>query len=88
MIYFSDNSDISVILVIYFSDINDIFSVIFPLISFFLIAPSFSEVQKQVSDLLKGRILVGHAVQNDLKVKYDNNNIFYTSHKYSIYSTA
>jgi len=25
-------------------------------------------VQKEVSDLLKGRILVGHALHNDLKV--------------------
>jgi RNA exonuclease 4 len=31
-------------------------------------APSFKEVQKQVSDILKGRVLVGHAVQNDLSV--------------------
>lgn len=33
-----------------------------------MIAKSFSEVQKLVSDLLKDRILVGHAVHNDLKV--------------------
>ncbi|KAK0498000.1 ribonuclease H-like domain-containing protein [Armillaria luteobubalina] len=31
-------------------------------------AKSFEEVQKQVSDLLQDRILVGHAVYNDLKV--------------------
>ncbi|KAI0365557.1 hypothetical protein BV20DRAFT_1003902 [Pilatotrama ljubarskyi] len=30
-------------------------------------AQSFEEVQKQVADLLKDRILVGHAVHNDLK---------------------
>ncbi|KAI0332925.1 ribonuclease H-like protein [Cubamyces sp. BRFM 1775] len=30
-------------------------------------AKSFEEVQKQVADLLKDRILVGHAVHNDLK---------------------
>ena len=34
-----------------------------------LVAPSYEEVQKQVADILKGRILVGHAVQNDLKVR-------------------
>lgn len=27
-------------------------------------------VQKKISDLLKDRILVGHSVQNDLKVLY------------------
>ena len=32
-------------------------------------AKPFVEVQKQVADLLKGRILVGHAVHNDLKVR-------------------
>ena len=32
------------------------------------LAPEFSVVQKQVSELLDGRILVGHSVQNDLKV--------------------
>lgn len=31
-------------------------------------AVSFESVQKEVSDLLESRILVGHAVQNDLKV--------------------
>jgi RNA exonuclease 4 len=30
-------------------------------------APEFSVIQKRVSDLLEGRILVGHSVQNDLK---------------------
>lgn len=30
-------------------------------------APSFSEVQGEVANLIKGRILVGHAIQNDLK---------------------
>ncbi|KAE8211120.1 hypothetical protein CF327_g5077 [Tilletia walkeri] len=29
-------------------------------------APSFSDVQKRVAELIKGRILVGHAIQNDL----------------------
>lgn len=28
----------------------------------------FKVVQKEVSEILKGRILVGHAVHNDLKV--------------------
>ena len=32
-------------------------------------AKSFEEVQKQVAALLKDRILVGHAVHNDLKVR-------------------
>lgn len=31
-------------------------------------AISFDEIQKTVADLIKGRILVGHAVYNDLKV--------------------
>lgn len=31
-------------------------------------APSFAEVQKKVSALLQGKILVGHAVKNDLDV--------------------
>jgi len=31
-------------------------------------AVDFKVVQKEVSDLLIGRILVGHAVQHDLKV--------------------
>ncbi|WFD34903.1 3'-5' exonuclease [Malassezia cuniculi] len=29
-------------------------------------APSFEEAQKRVADIIKGRVLVGHAVQNDL----------------------
>ena len=33
-------------------------------------AKPFEEVQKQVADLLDNRILVGHAVHNDLKVWY------------------
>lgn len=32
-------------------------------------AKPFVEVQKLVADLLKDRILVGHAVHNDLKVR-------------------
>lgn len=32
-------------------------------------AEDFVDVQKQVSDILKGRILVGHALHNDLKVR-------------------
>lgn len=31
-------------------------------------APSFEDVQKQVAKLIEGRILIGHAVENDLKV--------------------
>ncbi|TKY89400.1 hypothetical protein EX895_001931 [Sporisorium graminicola] len=30
-------------------------------------APSFSEVQGEVANLIKGKVLVGHAIQNDLK---------------------
>ena len=30
-------------------------------------APSYAKVQKEVHDILKGRVLVGHALQNDLK---------------------
>lgn len=33
-------------------------------------AKEFLVVQKKVSDLLKGRILVGHALHNDLKVRF------------------
>ena len=32
------------------------------------IAEEFNVVQKEVSDLLQGRVLVGHALHNDLKV--------------------
>lgn len=31
-------------------------------------APAFENVQKQVAELIKDRILIGHAVENDLKV--------------------
>ncbi|WFD44310.1 3'-5' exonuclease [Malassezia psittaci] len=30
-------------------------------------APSFASVQKEVADLIKDRVLVGHAIQNDLR---------------------
>ena len=30
-------------------------------------APSFEEVQKKVASLVEGRVLVGHAIENDLK---------------------
>ncbi|EIW72743.1 hypothetical protein TREMEDRAFT_22411, partial [Tremella mesenterica DSM 1558] len=30
-------------------------------------APDFASVQKQVSDLLTGRVLIGHAISNDLQ---------------------
>ncbi|XP_046357700.2 RNA exonuclease 4-like [Haliotis rufescens] len=33
-------------------------------------AADFMDVQKKVSDLISGRILVGHAIQNDLKVLF------------------
>ncbi|XP_065665947.1 RNA exonuclease 4 isoform X2 [Hydra vulgaris] len=31
-------------------------------------APDYETVQKEVADIIKGRVLVGHALQNDLKV--------------------
>lgn len=34
-----------------------------------IIAKSFEEVQKMVADLTKDRILIGHAIHNDLKVR-------------------
>lgn len=33
-------------------------------------AENFEQVQKEVADILKGKTLVGHAIQNDLKVLY------------------
>jgi RNA exonuclease 4 len=30
-------------------------------------APSFKKVQKQVANILKGKVLIGHAINNDLK---------------------
>ena len=33
-----------------------------------LIAPEFKIVQKEVSELISGRVLIGHAVHHDLKV--------------------
>ena len=33
-------------------------------------ADTFQSVQKEVADILQGRILVGHALWNDLKVLY------------------
>lgn len=36
-------------------------------------ALTFEEVQKQVAALLEGRVLVGHAVKNDLKVRLSLN---------------
>ena len=31
-------------------------------------APSFEEVQKQVAGLIEGKVMVGHAIENDFKV--------------------
>lgn len=36
-------------------------------------APVFEAVQKQVAELVEGRILVGHAIENDLKVRTELN---------------
>ncbi|XP_031567176.1 RNA exonuclease 4-like isoform X1 [Actinia tenebrosa] len=33
-------------------------------------APDFKTVQKEVADMLKGRILIGHAIKNDLQVLF------------------
>lgn len=38
----------------------------FPCVVF--LGEDFKTVQKEVTDILKGRILVGHALRNDLKV--------------------
>lgn len=35
-------------------------------------APVFDVVQKQVNELVEGRTLVGHAIENDLKVRFDS----------------
>ncbi len=37
-------------------------------IMFVFLGEDFLTVQKEVADLIKGRILVGHALQNDMKV--------------------
>lgn len=39
---------------------------VFPCVAF--LGEDFKTVQKEVAEILKGRILVGHALQNDLKV--------------------
>jgi RNA exonuclease 4 len=38
---------------------------------FIFLAPTFEEVQKDVAQLIKGRIVVGHALENDFKVWSD-----------------
>lgn len=54
-------------------------------------APSFEEVQKKVSEILKDKILIGHAIKNDLNVlflSHPRKNIRDTSKfkKFRIYS--
>jgi len=39
-------------------------------------AKKFWVVQKEVAELIKGRILVGHALHNDLKVGGCNSNFY------------
>lgn len=39
---------------------------VFPCVAF--LGEDFKTVQKEVAEILKGRILVGHALKNDLKV--------------------
>ena len=34
----------------------------------FSLAPDFKNVQKEVSEFIKGRVLIGHAIHHDLKV--------------------
>ena len=34
----------------------------------FSLAPDFKCVQKEISELIKGRMLIGHAIHHDLKV--------------------
>lgn len=41
---------------------------VFPCVAF--LGEDFKTVQKEVAEILKGRILVGHALQNDLKVQW------------------
>ena len=38
------------------------------LIQTFYLVPDFKSVQTEVSELIKGRILIGHAIHHDLKV--------------------
>jgi DNA polymerase III epsilon subunit-like protein len=40
------------------------------IVSPLLPAKTFEEVQGVVAELMKDRILVGHAIQNDLKVRF------------------
>lgn len=40
------------------------------MLTIFSSAKDFWVVQKRVADITKGRILVGHALHNDLKVRY------------------
>ena len=42
----------------------------------FSLAPDFKNVQKEVSELIKGRILIGHAVHHDLKVHVENESYY------------
>ena len=41
-----------------------------PLLPLLLTGHDFKEVQKEVSDILLGRILVGHSLKHDLKVLF------------------
>jgi RNA exonuclease 4 len=40
------------------------------IVSHLLPAKTFEEVQGTVAELMKDRILIGHAIQNDLKVRF------------------
>ena len=39
-------------------------------VKLFILAPQFSDVQRHVANITDGKILVGHSIRNDLKVKY------------------
>lgn len=45
-------------------------------------AEDFKLVQKEVSEILEGRILVGHAVHNDLKVGHSRSYKRFYIHNY------
>ena len=40
--------------------------------TYFILAPQFTDVQRDVANITNGKILVGHAIQNDLKVRFVN----------------
>ena len=57
--FVDENNYLELILVFFLSHLDNI--ILFS-------APDFKTVQNKVSKLLKGQVLVGHALKNDLKV--------------------